>query len=134
MITKRRTLPFVNARELLLVFDTFQGRPYIRESNVLGNVVTTAAEAIKGLDACKFVRFDTETNRGEDVTEECAEAYLKDFDGEPTSAVPEFVEFSEAWERWSEGYYSRDRAPEYSTHNVVSLGLKSNIVSFRPVR
>lgn len=126
----RKRGTFINSIEVLLHFNTTsRSVPYIAETAPLGQTVATAAEAIAGCDdgAAKFIRYDTEVDRGEDVTEECAAAYLDSFDGEPTDFVPPFVQFSEAWEDWCEDFYRRDRRQPYSTHNVVQLGLTSAV-------
>jgi hypothetical protein len=103
-----RTAPkrkFITATETLLLKTTHGAGFYFGETDVLPKVYATAADAIKGNDDfVQAIRFDTETLTGEDVTEECAEAWLSDWTGTPEDKVPPFVETSDAYKIWSRAY------------------------------
>lgn len=105
MISFTKTRAFINATETLLLKTTHGKGFYFSETDVLSKVYATAADAIKGVDDfVQAIRFDMETLAGEDVTEECAEAWLRDWTGTPDDNVPAFVDRSEAFKRWSAAY------------------------------
>jgi hypothetical protein len=99
------TRKFITASETLLLKTTHGKGYYFSETDVLPTVFATAAEAIKGDDDfVQAIRFDMESLVGEDVTEECAEAWLSDWTGNPDDKVPAFVDTSTAFKRWCEAY------------------------------
>lgn len=96
---------FITATETLLLKTTHGAGFYFSETDVLPKVYATAAEAIQGNDDfVQAIRFDMETLTGEDVTEECAEAWLYDWQGRPDDDVPAFVDTSDAFKRWCRAY------------------------------
>src|SRR4051812_14416750 len=96
---------FINANEVLLLKTTHGKGHYFFETEVLPKVFATAAEAIEGMDDfVQAIRFDVETLIGEDVTEECAAAWLYNWDGNPDDKVPPFVDTSDEFKRWCAAY------------------------------
>ncbi|MBB4342108.1 hypothetical protein [Rhizobium leguminosarum] len=105
MIRTKPIRPFINARECLLLRTPHANGCYYGETDVLPKTYDTAADAIRGTeDFIQAIRFDMETLTGEDVTEECAEAWLSDWTGDPGEKVPPFVGRSDAFKRWSHAY------------------------------
>lgn len=105
MIQKRPIRKFINARECLLLKTPHAKGCYYGETDHLPKTYDTAADAIRGTDDfIQAIRFDMETLTGEDVTEDCAEAWLSDWTGNPGDEVPPFVDGSDAFKNWSRAY------------------------------
>ncbi|QHW26620.1 hypothetical protein GYN07_20785 [Rhizobium leguminosarum bv. viciae 248] len=105
MIRTKPIRNFINARECLLLKTPHANGCYYGETDVLPKTYDTAADAIRGTDDfIQAIRFDMETLTGEDVTEECATAWLDDWKGTPADPVPAFVNSSEAFQTWSRAY------------------------------
>lgn len=120
MVTHRK---FIQSGEVLLLeARSRHGIIYIEEEMVSAGY-ETAADAIKGRDDfIRAMRLDLSTIKGEDVTEECAAAWLDSWTGTPDDDVPAFVENSEAFEAWCEEYRTEngfDPRREYGTYNAV---------------
>ncbi|MBB3313673.1 hypothetical protein FHT78_005467 [Rhizobium sp. BK196] len=115
MIRTKITRKFINPRECLLIRTghTLTGGSYFMETDVLPKCFDTAADAIRGNDDfIQAVRFDMETLTGEDVTEDCAEAWLSDWTGTPDESVPEFVKHSDAFERYCQAFNDKQPDPD----------------------
>jgi hypothetical protein len=117
---------FIQSGEVFLLQARYADGFYIKETDVLPKSYDTAKEAIEGdNDFIRSIRLDLKTLIGEDVTEECASAWLEDFDGtpdQPRNTIPDFVLESEAFERWCEDYYTEfgiNNHREHSTYNAV---------------
>lgn len=105
MIKTIPTRKFINAGECLLLKTTHQSGFYLMETDVLPKVFGTVADAIKGNDDfVQAIRFDLSSLVGEDVTEDCAEAWLSDWHGAPDEKVPPFVEASDAFKIYCRAY------------------------------
>lgn len=99
---------FITATETLLLKTSHGNGCYYAETEVLPKIYHTAAEAIAGTDDfVQAIRFDMETLKGEDVTEDCAEAWLSNWTGTPDETVPAFVEGSDAFKRYCREYEER---------------------------
>ena len=101
---------FIEAHETLLLEDQIAGAPrFIAESDCYGTIYATAADAIEGAEFVRAFRLDRETMTLEEVTEECAKAFMATYDGEPDDDdLPEFVKSSEALEAYAEDYRTDD--------------------------
>ena len=101
---------FIEAHETLLLEDWLPSNgKFIAESDFYGTTYATAAEAIKGHEFVRAFRLDRETMTLEDITEECAEAFMATFDGDPDDyQLPDFVKNSEALETYAEAYRSEN--------------------------
>ncbi|WP_174804383.1 hypothetical protein [Martelella limonii] len=118
---------FIEAHETLLLEDQIAGAPrFIAESDCYGTTYATAADAIQGAEFVRAFRLDRETMTLEDITEECAKAFMATFDGDPDDdRLPDFVKNSEALEAYAEDYriekgFSPVRA--YSTLYTTGAG------------
>lgn len=114
---------FIQSGEVLLLKTRYADGFYIKETDVLPKVFDTAADAIRGDDDfVQAIRFDLSDMKGEDVTEDCAAAWLQDWEGTPDDEVPAFVENSEAFENWCEAYRTENGFNErraYGTYRAV---------------
>lgn len=123
---------FLNSCEVLLVINISNGREYASETAMFGDTMAKASEAYQGVDAIRFIRMDMETLKGEDVTEDVANAWISENEPDPDDCgtLPDFVRFSPAWERYAEDWQAengtRRRSP-YSTLNMTQLGLSSPV-------
>jgi hypothetical protein len=128
---------FMHARETLLYKFTDITGSTLEGCGHLGKTYDTAHEAVSGVEPHEIWRLDLETMTAEDVTEDCADAWLEDWDGTPDDDVPPFVAGSEAYEDWCEAYQLRDRVegtcPPYQTINRAQLGLRSPVGMYRSV-
>lgn len=97
--------PFISSTEALLLVTNHANGFYIPETDILPKRYETAKEAIEGQDDfIRAIRLDLVGLKAEDVTEDCAKAWLKDFEGDPDSKVPDFVKRSEAYDDWCHDY------------------------------
>lgn len=94
--------------ETLLTVDTYQGSPYVGESDVFQTEWRLISDAIKGQpdSVIQILIFNRKSLVCTDITEDCALIYLEGFTGDPDddSVLPEYVRESDAWERWCENY------------------------------
>lgn len=106
MIKVKPIRPFIAKTEALLLKSVAsRGGTYFGETELLPHVYETAKDALKGNDDfIQAIRFDMETLTGEDVTEDLAECWLSDWDGDPDRDVPDFIKHSDAYEKWCAQY------------------------------
>lgn len=97
---------FIEAHETLLLEDQLPSAgKFFAESDCYGTIYATAADAIQGAEFVRAFRLDRETMTLEDITEECAKAFMADFKGDPDDdRLPDFVKNSEALEAYAEDY------------------------------
>lgn len=120
MATHRK---FIQSGEVLLLkARSRHGIIYIEEE-IVTTTYDTAEDAIKGRDDfIQAIRFDMDTMNGEDVTEECAMAWLDGGAWTPEDDVPEFVANSEAFENWCEEYHAENglnHRQQYGTYSTI---------------
>lgn len=116
---------FLNGREVLLMQSDYGdlGRVF-DQSTEFGKVYESAEMLLTHIDKNteRLFRLDTEDmSAPEDVTEECAQAYLATYYGDRESDLPRFVRGSDAWARRpgaakTDGGFTRE---EHGTHRTV---------------
>lgn len=118
------TRKFIQTGEAFLLQDRYADGFYFKETDVLPKSYDTAKDAIQGdNDFIRAIRFDLSSMKGEDVTEECAAAWLEGWDGHPDvprKDIPVFVLESEAFERWCENYYTEFGLNDRRQHGTYS--------------
>jgi len=102
MHTIKTKVPYIGEDEVLQIIVSNTGDRYIEESDFLAKTYATKADVLPLLndEAQRVIRFDFQTLKGEDITEELAQAYL---DGQQPytwdeSTLPDYVKKSQAWE------------------------------------
>lgn len=116
---------FTNSREVILPVTGHWTGFYFSESERIGRIYETAAEAWadhRDDAVVKFIRFDMDDMRGTDVTEEMAEAMLAESDLTPEDEdlLPTFVRTSEAWEDYCETYHVANGGYSQRTHGTLN--------------
>lgn len=101
---------FCTARETILVKLANPKGFYFEEGDFHGKTYETVSRAVDSLTmdhAAEFLRFDMDTLKAENITEEFAVEWLEKFEGTPDDedVLPLYVRTSEAWDAWCEQYH-----------------------------
>lgn len=96
---------FCTARETILIKLVISTGTYFEEGDTHGKVHESIRHAVTRLtmdNASAYLRFDLDTLRAEDVTEEFAAEWLTTFKGSPEDEdqLPAYVLSSQAWDDW----------------------------------
>lgn len=100
---------FCTARETILIKLGSSNSFHFDEGDHHGKVYETVRHAVTRLtmdNAAGYLRFDLDTLRAEDITEEFAAEWLRTFRGSPEDEdrLPLFVGGSAAWDAFCEAY------------------------------
>lgn len=100
---------FCTSRETIMIKLATSTGFYFEEGERHGKVYDSARHAVTRLtmdNAAGYLRFDLDTLKAEDITEEFAAEYLTTFKGSPEDEdqLPTYVRTSQAWDDWCEAY------------------------------
>lgn len=101
--------PFCSPRETILIRLGSENGFHFDEGDRHGRVYESARHAVTRLtmdNAASYLRFDLDTLKAEDITEEFATEFLTTFKGSPDDEdrLPIYVRTSQAWDNWCEAY------------------------------
>lgn len=96
---------FCTARETILIKLGSSNGFHFDEGDRHGKVYETIRHAVTRLtmdNAAGYLRFDLDTLKAEDITEEFAAEWLQTFKGSPEDEdlLPTYVRASQAWDDW----------------------------------
>lgn len=118
----------IETNETLLIMSEIKDKPYIMETDFFGREWSEARilSELQGSDAVRVFKLNLHTLDTSDVTEECADLWLKDKDAKAEEIdqdnLPVFVRDSVAWATW-ELTTPAPRSRLYSTLDARTQGL-----------